>query len=157
MLLGETFEIERLQLLGIESGTRKKEDARNFVTIRRQDARKLIRIFMPNQTSNQAALDVCSQFHGTNNFKILKQKLSALAIILPVLNETINELLEQMSRVERILGTKSHFSSDNHFNSIRNSNGPAIHCHHFAFGIKDPAAVAIEGSSIPQSLCGHYH
>lgn len=56
--------------------------------------------------------------------------------------------------MEDTLSLRSKFRSIDHFCSERNNDGPAIHCHYFAFGKVDPQATEGDGARFS---CGHHH
>jgi hypothetical protein len=59
--------------------------------------------------------------------------------------------------VKALLGSKSHFKSEDRFLAKRDNSSCCIHCHEFAFGIFDPNSSVREGSTVERSPCGHYH
>jgi hypothetical protein len=71
----------------------------------------------------------------------------------------MSKLLAMLKSIEETLSNKNMFKSDKHFCSRRDVNGPAVHCHYYAFGKTDPSAVKCteENEHMCRSSCGHYH
>ena len=128
--------------------------SRCFVSLRWQSMEDVIAVVCPEKHCSLAALDVVGQLHGTVNFRVLRKKLIQLQYYFRHLKDRIDRLVRKLFSVEDTLSNKSKFRSIDHFCSERNSNGPAIHCHYYAFGKADP--VADEGDGARYS-CGHYH
>lgn len=120
---------------------------------------EIISIVCPEKHCSLAALDVVGQQHGVLNYQALRKKLHLLQSTYQQTGDKVTKLLEMLTNVEETLTNRERFKSDTHFCSERNSNGPAIHCHYYAFGKVDPSAMNFNDGS--QSSfhysCGHYH
>lgn len=150
------FEEDERRLRGLSITATGRRQKREYISLRREDMEEIIAVVCPEIHTSMAALDVVSQLHGTNNFKILRSKLTQLEVMIPSLRDEIYQLLSVMATVEEILSNKNKFRSKDHFNCDANVNGPAEHCHYFAFGKVDPIE-AVPCGTIEKMACGHYH
>ena len=132
---------------------------RPFISLRRQSMEDIISIVCPEKHCSLAALDVVGQQHGVLNFRVLRKKLDQIQSTYERTREKISKLLLMITRVEEILINRNMFKSEDHFCSKRDVDGPAIHCHYYAFWKTDPSAVkrTDESVHICRSICGHYH
>ena len=120
---------------------------------------EIIDIVCPEKHCSLAALDVVGQLHCSINFNILRKKLVQLQDSRPCLSAKVTELIDMLSRVEETLGNRNRFKSADHFCATRDRNGPAIHCHYYAFGKVDPIDNE-DDEILPDKYkfpCGHYH
>jgi hypothetical protein len=125
-----------------------------LISLRRKSMEEIISVVCPEKHCSLAALDVVGQLHGTLNFKVLRKKLEQLKMTFPHMQLDVDELVQQSLAVEEILGNKRKFRSKDHFCSHGRNEGPLSHCHYYAFGKVDSAAVPSEGMCSP---CGHRH
>lgn len=117
----------------------------------------VISVVCPETHSSLAALDVVAQQHGVLNFKRLQIKLSQLILISESTRSEAMAVKAIMAEVEEILSSKTKFRSHQHFLGERDCNGPACHCHYYAFGKIDPSDFIPDSSGDIKFPCGYYH
>jgi hypothetical protein len=145
---------EEQERINMAARIHEEGSTKEFISLRRKSMEDIISVVCPDKHCSLAALDVVGQLHGTLNFKVLRKKLEQLKTTFPHMQPIVDELLHQSSGVEEILSNKNKFRSKDHFCSHRRNEGPLSHCHYYAFGKVDPAAVPSEGMRSP---CGHCH
>jgi hypothetical protein len=154
----QTF--EEHERLPLENEAAEREGAkRQYISLRRQSMEDIISMVCPEKHCSLAALDVVGQQHGLLNFLVLRKKLEQIKSTYPPSKEKMSKLLAMLKSVEETLSNKNMFNSDKLFCSRRDVNGPAVHCHYYAFGKADPSAVKCteENEHMYRSICGHYH
>lgn len=130
-------------------------------TFKNQEMTQVVKICAPSMLKTLSALDTNGETNGRVNFGT-KRKLIAAYLLhndSRKVEELANKALNLIDQNEKFLKDRNGFGHAHHFGGNAH-DGPACHCHFYAFNRKDPHPPPVADGLcqiIPEAPCGHRH